>query len=475
MELVTKETTMVIKRNYSIDLLRGLAIIGMVLAAVVPWLADWPGWMYHAQVGPPDFKFNPNNPGITWVDLVFPFFLFAMGAAFPLALRNKLESKQYKVMVTGLLRRGLLLVFFAITLAYFTPDNLKANPLVNYMTALAVFASYFLIFLRFDGTPLRRYGLQALGFILIILLGYYHSEVLGHTFDKAKNNIIILVLANMAVFGSICWLLTANNFLLRTGIIVAFIGIWFTKDIAGSWTGALWNFHPEIKWFYNFAFLKYLCIVLPGSILGDLLITHRSVTNNAFTDEERPRVRLLALMGLAFVCFHVVTLYMRLLEVNLIGHTLFGVLFFLFFRNNDKGQFGFYKLLIAWGYTLATIALFFEPLDGGIKKDPSSFSYWFLTSGLAFVFYIVCDYLTKVFPNNLLVSSIVKNGQNPMIAYCVSAFCITPILGLLHILPVFDYLSGIDPALGLVRTVVYMLLMIIITNYATTKRWFWRS
>lgn len=112
MELVTKETTMVIKRNYSIDLLRGLAIIGMVLAAVVPWLADWPGWMYHAQVGPPDFKFNPNNPGITWVDLVFPFFLFAMGAAFPLALRNKLESKQYKVMVTGLLRRGLLLVFF---------------------------------------------------------------------------------------------------------------------------------------------------------------------------------------------------------------------------------------------------------------------------------------------------------------------------------------------------------------------------
>ncbi|MCS2621073.1 DUF5009 domain-containing protein [Bacteroides thetaiotaomicron] len=28
---------------------------------------------------PPDHIFNPSLPGITWVDLVFPFFLFTDG------------------------------------------------------------------------------------------------------------------------------------------------------------------------------------------------------------------------------------------------------------------------------------------------------------------------------------------------------------------------------------------------------------
>ncbi|HMR18629.1 MAG TPA: DUF5009 domain-containing protein [Sphingobacterium sp.] len=466
---------MTVKRNYSIDLLRGLAIIGMVLAAVIPWTSDFPGWMYHAQVGPPNFKFNPNNPGITWVDLVFPFFLFAMGVAFPLALRNKLANRQYGVITSGLLRRGLLLVFFAITLAYLTPENLTGPDWLNYATSLLTFFSFFLIFMRFEGGKLRRYGLQLLGFVVIGLLIWYHSEVLGNTFDKSKNNIIILVLANMAVFGSVFWLLTSENFLLRIAVLIAFMGVWFTKDIDGSWTQTFWNFHPDIRWFYNFSFLKYLFIVLPGSILGDLLVRNKDITNNMYTDSEQKKARLLALLGLTFVVFHVVTLYMRLLQLNLFGHAVFGIAFFLFFKKNGKGQISFYKTLVGWGFVLASVALFFEPLDGGIKKDPSSFSYWFLTSGLAFVFYIVCDYLTKTCSSNLLITSIVKSGQNPMVAYCVSAFCITPVLGLLHVLPIFDMLSQVNPYLGLIRTVVYILLMISITHYTTDKRWFWRS
>ncbi|SKB74135.1 protein of unknown function [Sphingobacterium nematocida] len=463
------------KRNYSIDLLRGLAIIGMVLAAVIPWTNDFPAWMYHAQVGPPDFKFNPNNPGITWVDLVFPFFLFAMGAAFPLALRGKLESKQYAVIGIGLFRRGLLLVFFAIMLAYLTPDNLKAEKWANYVSALVAFGAFFLVFLRFEGSRLKKNGIQLIGFLIFASLIYYHSIVLGNTFDKSKNNIIILVLANMAVFGSLFWLLTANSFLLRIAILVAFMGIWFTKDITGSWTSCVWNFHPDIKWFYNFSFLKYLCIVLPGSILGDLLISYKDITNQTFTNDERSKARLLAVLSFAFVVFHVVTLYMRLLHVNLLGHVVFAVLFYLFFRKNKEGQFAFYKILVGWGLAFSSVALFFEPLDGGIKKDPSSFSYWFLTSGLAFLFYIVCDYLTKCYPKNMIVTSVVKNGQNPMIAYCVSAFFITPVLGLLQVLPLFDSLPEINPYLALVRTFVYIFLMVVVTNYATNKKWFWRS
>src|SRR5690606_30218531 len=97
-----------------------------------------------------------------------------------------------------------------------------------------------------------------------------------------------------------------------------------------------------------FSFLKYLCIVLPGSILGDLLVSNKDIANNFYTHEEQKKARMLALLGLAFVIFHVVTLYMRLLGFNLVGHVVFGILFLLFFTKNREAQFSFYTILISW-------------------------------------------------------------------------------------------------------------------------------
>ncbi len=462
-------------RNLSIDLLRGLAIVGMVLAAVIPWTAEFPGWMYHAQVGPPDFKFNPNRPGITWVDLVFPFFLFSMGAAFPFALKKSLEAGQYASITKIVLRRGLLLLVFAIALAYLTPDNLTGNSIVNYLSALAAFAAFFLLFMRFEGTAVKKYGLQALGIIILVALTYYHSEILGNTFQKEKNNIIILVLANMAVFGTLLWVLSANNIYLRIAILLCFMGVWFTKDIAGSWTSAIWNFHPKLHWFYNFAYLKYLCIVLPGSILGDLIWKNKTVFQTEFTASERKSTFVLAILAFLFVAFHVLCLYERWIALDLLGHVVFAVLFYLFLKDKKDDKIVFYKQLVLCGFMFSTVGLFFEPLDGGIKKDPSSFSYWFITSGLAFLFYLTCDYLVSFCKDNMLVKSLVRCGQNPMIAYSVSAFFITPVLGLLHILPVLNQLAGSSPYLGLIKTAVFIVLMIAITSYCTKKQWFWRS
>ena len=67
-----------VTRVSSLDALRGLAILGMVLAGAMAF-GVLPSWMYHAQTPPPTHEFNLDLPGITWVDLVFPFFLFAHG------------------------------------------------------------------------------------------------------------------------------------------------------------------------------------------------------------------------------------------------------------------------------------------------------------------------------------------------------------------------------------------------------------
>jgi predicted acyltransferase len=63
----------------ALDVLRGVAILGMVFSGMLPRDVYWPGWMYHTQVGPPNFQFTPSVAGITWVDLVFPFTLGVMG------------------------------------------------------------------------------------------------------------------------------------------------------------------------------------------------------------------------------------------------------------------------------------------------------------------------------------------------------------------------------------------------------------
>ena len=94
----------------------------MVLSGSVAW-GVLPGWMYHAQVGPrSNFVFDGSIYGITWVDLVFPFFLFAMGAAFPFSIGNKYRkgSSRRRIIYDSLLR-GFRLTFFAIFIQHIYP------------------------------------------------------------------------------------------------------------------------------------------------------------------------------------------------------------------------------------------------------------------------------------------------------------------------------------------------------------------
>lgn len=80
------------KRSKGLDALRGISVLLMVLSGSIAFGDVLPAWMYHAQVPPPEHIFKPEIAGITWVDLVFPFFLFSMGAAIPLSLSRKMST-----------------------------------------------------------------------------------------------------------------------------------------------------------------------------------------------------------------------------------------------------------------------------------------------------------------------------------------------------------------------------------------------
>lgn len=138
------------KRATSLDAFRGYTIIAMILSGNIVW-GILPGWMYHAQVGPrSSFIFDPTIFGITWVDLVFPFFLFAMGAAFPFSIGGKYQKgvSPLKIAVDRLLR-GFRLTFFAIFIQHMYPYVTSApQDTRSWWLALLAFILMFPMFMR---------------------------------------------------------------------------------------------------------------------------------------------------------------------------------------------------------------------------------------------------------------------------------------------------------------------------------------
>ena len=134
-------------RLLSLDAFRGITILAMVLSGSMAFGDIMPAWMYHAQVPPPNHIFNPNLAGLTWVDLVFPFFLFAMGAAFPLALHKKNTETSFIALFLKLLLRYVMLVFFALLFTHSKFWVLNAKPGVKeYFLSMAGFALLFLVY-----------------------------------------------------------------------------------------------------------------------------------------------------------------------------------------------------------------------------------------------------------------------------------------------------------------------------------------
>jgi len=469
------------KRASALDALRGYAILTMVLSGTI---ADTlPRWMYHAQVPPPDHIFTPTIFGITWVDLVFPFFLFAMGAAFPFSIGKKLEEGVTKIRVSlDCIVRGLQLAFFAIFLQHIYPFSLSdPQDYRAWFITLGGFVLLFPMFMRLPWNMAKwirvaiKISAYAVAFIMLFTIRYAH----GKTFSLAYSNIIILVLANMAIFGSLAYIFTYKNKIARLAILpfVMAILLCMSGDFAGSWQKTFFDFTP-FSWLYQFYYLKYLFIVIPGSIAGEYLLEwrnkKRTETNSPNKKEKRLAVAL-AFLTLAIITGNLYGLFTRQLVLNLFGTiVLSGIGIVLLYKSSSAFP-ELWKKFFIIGCYLLMLGLFFEAFEGGIRKDRSTFSYYFVTSGLAFMaiifFSIVCDY----FQWKKATSFLTMSGQNPMIAYVGSSVVVQP---LLHITGLWQYVSRLSEGNaweGLLQGVIITGLVTLMTMFFTKIKWFWRT
>ena len=325
------------KRALQLDALRGFAILTMILSGQIPFHVNTlPGWMYHAQVPPPEHKWIPTIPGITWVDLVFPFFLFAMGAAFPLAINRRIEQgiPEWKISL-GILERGFLLGFFALYVQAIRPYVISKSPTIEiFSLALLAFLLLFPIYTRFpdNWNKYLKLFLRILGWsgaiILLSLLKYPD----GSGFSLFRSDIIIVVLTNMAVLGSLFWLVTRNNWLLRIGILGIMIAIRLSNmpQPLGGWVTELWNFSP-VPWIYKLYYLQYLFIVIPGTIAGDIILKWmKSKENISIGNWNKNKIINISLISFFIVIFNLWGLYERFVaETTLISLLVILIIYYL--------------------------------------------------------------------------------------------------------------------------------------------------
>ena len=109
-----------------------------------------PGWMYHAQVGPrSNFVFDGSIYGITWVDLVFPFFPVCHGSCLPFSIGNKYRKGSSAENYIRQPLRGFRLTFFAIFIQHIYPWVVSSPQDVrSWLIALGGFALMFPMFMR---------------------------------------------------------------------------------------------------------------------------------------------------------------------------------------------------------------------------------------------------------------------------------------------------------------------------------------
>ena len=254
-----------------------------------------------------------------------------MGVSIPMSSAKPLQWVQ----------RWGLLVAFAIFNQHTRPYSLGASP-TNAQWGIGLIA-FGLTLLMFGKWKWGRIGGFLAGGTMLALLTYPD----GSGFQKERGDIIILVLGAAGFFGTAIWHLTRRFPWLRLSIGFVAMGIRLVD----------WQI-PALGWFFQPAFLGYLGIILPATLVGEW------IKDSPLLPEEVPEV----VRWVGFVCapWSLVVLFSRW-PAALVLLPLTALLFVRSSISVNLRRF----LLLAVGTLALGAAL--EPWQGGIKKDPPTF------------------------------------------------------------------------------------------------------
>ncbi len=158
-------STAVPSRVASIDIFRGLTILVMIFVNDLAGVKDLPWWTYHLP---------GNVNGMTYVDMVFPFFLFIVGISLPLAVRHRLSKNgSIASLWVHILARSFALVVLGIALANGEKvDALRTGVNGNVWLLLTLVGAilFWNVYPRSDKYRTLFKGMKAAGLLLMVAM-----------------------------------------------------------------------------------------------------------------------------------------------------------------------------------------------------------------------------------------------------------------------------------------------------------------
>jgi predicted acyltransferase len=464
-------------RSESLDSLRGLAILMMVLSGAIPFGGVLPGWMYHAQEPPPTHAFQPNIPGISWVDLVFPFFIFSMGAAIPFAISSRLRRGDSTLKVIGNnIYRWIALSLFAFFIFYIRPWVITETGVNRWLFCLLGFFLLVSTFIKLpDKSAIKKSEriINAGGAILlsVFILILNSAGIISLSFNSF--DIIIMILACISLFGGIIQLVSRGSLVILTAFWVLITSMYITSGITDSWITKIWNYSP-VPWLLSWAYLKYLMILIPGIWAGTVVKDFFSNQSEEIYEKNGIMSAFLALILLSINVVIVCGLYSRvLIPVFIWAVTGLLISFFLIKRWESNFKPLIHKLFL--GSTFFVIpGLIVEPVQGGIKKDPATLGYLVLTAGMAMLMLIVFSIVIDLKKNKKAFFLLSGSGKNATLAYFTGSNLVVPVLALTGVDALFGQFSN-QPLWQTIKAIIITLLVAWLSAIASKKKYLFKT
>lgn len=461
------------RRDLSLDFLRGLSIFGMIFSALVP-AGVLPGWMYHIQNPPPSHQLDIQVAGIGWVDLVFPVFIFCMGAAIPLSgkekIRTGMTSGGFIKSVLG--RFGMLWLFSYL---YVLLNYSDVEGIWPQILTLLGFCALFPLYMVFKGKRSSRYAgwirLSALILVCgIIAAGHF---LFGEKISLQRRGIIIFLLAFLYLFGSLIWYFTRDNLKIRAAIWGLILAFTLATQYAGLPDIAYSD--PDIRWWFNPEYIYFLLLLLPSTYIGEILWKRRNEPSIPEYSRENGShwtgfsIFALLLLWTIWACY---AFYMRLYWWNLgVGVLGWWALRYLISRNMPE-----YKTIFTVGAYLLFCGMIIDNMDGGIKKVPCTISYCLAAGGLSIFLLLVSMYICRHFPDRFMVGIFSGAGRNPLMGYIAFGSLVMPLMKATGL--IFLYRAAYPPqypAIGVLRAAVITIFTMWIVSRFSRKKVFWKA
>ena len=389
-------------RVVSIDTFRGLTILTMIFVNDLGRVKGVPAWMKHV---PGDAN------GMTFVDVVFPAFLFIVGMSIPFALKRRFSSGEslFSILIHIIIRTlGLLIIgVYMVNMESLSWENLAVN---GHWWIVLLFLSVIIIWNRYPKSEgwkeLVFIGLRIIGFAILIFLAVIYRRNEG-------GKIIWMRTSWWGILGLIGWayLTSSIAYLLFRRQISAMMGILglLTLLYIGDKIGAL-NFMGIIK--------EYLW--LGGQIGGHSSITVAGIIVSMLFLENSPAE----------------TPRKRILWILIFGIGLFVAGFLLY------------------------------PLYG-INKNNATPTWCLYCSGICCFIYIFLYWLMDLKKIVKWSDFVNPAGANSLLAYILPDI-VYSLLALLGITFLDTHLNAGFP--GIIRSAVFSLLMLLITKFLTNLK-----